>query len=127
MTRDQVASWIAAYERAWRAPGVAALGALFTADATYRQGPYEELVTGLPAIGAMWEAERDGPDEEFRMASEVVAVDGQAAVARIGVWYGDPIHQEYKDLWVMQFGSDGRCTSFEEWPFWPDQDSTANG
>jgi hypothetical protein len=126
MTRNQVTSWIAGYEQAWRAPGIAALDALFTPDATYRQGPYENLVTGLPAIGAMWEAEREGPDEEFRMAGEVIAVDGQAAVARVEVWYGNPVHQEYLDLWVMRFAADGRCVSFEEWPFWPEQGHTAS-
>ena len=38
MDREQVAGWVAAYERAWRAPGTAALAGLFTADAAYRQG-----------------------------------------------------------------------------------------
>jgi SnoaL-like domain len=127
MNRDQVASWIAGYEQAWRTPGTESLDGLFTRDASYRQGPYEERVTGLAAIEAMWEAERDGPDEVFRMASEVVAVDGDVAVAAVEVWYGDPVEQEYKDLWIMRFGPDGRCSSFEEWPFWPDQSSTAHG
>ena len=126
MTRDDVARWIAGYERAWRAAGTEGLEELFTRDAAYRQGPYEDPVTGLVEIEAMWEAERDGPDEEFRMASEVVAVDGPVAVARVEVWYGDPVEQEYRDLWVMRFGPDGRCASFEEWPFWPEQDYTAS-
>jgi ketosteroid isomerase-like protein len=119
MTRDQVAAWIAAYERAWRAPGTDALGDLFTADATYRQGPYDEPVAGLPAIARMWEAERAGPDELFEMTSEVVAVDGVAAVARLEVRYGDPLWQEWRDLWVMRFAGDGRCAEFEEWPIAP--------
>ena len=44
MTRGQVADWIAAYERAWRAPGTAALAGIFTEDAVYRQSPYTEPV-----------------------------------------------------------------------------------
>ena len=117
--RQRVADWIAAYERAWRTPGTEPLGALFTADATYLQGPYREPVAGLPAIARMWEAERDGPTEVFRMTSEIVAVDGDTAVARLEVWYGDPVTDEYRDLWIMRFAADGRCRAFEEWPFAP--------
>jgi ketosteroid isomerase-like protein len=123
--REQVAGWVAAYERAWRAPGTAALAGLFTQDAVYRQGPYDEPVTGLPAIARMWEAERDGPGEVFRMTSDIIAVEGATAVVRMEVFYGDPVHQEYRDLWVVRFADDGRCVSFEEWPFWPEQPHAA--
>jgi ketosteroid isomerase-like protein len=119
MGRDQVSGWIADYERAWRSPGTEALAALFTADASYLQGPYREPVVGLPAIARMWEDERAGPAEVFQMTSEIVAVDGDTAVARIEVRYGDPVDQEYLDLWIMRFAADGRCRSFEEWPFSP--------
>jgi hypothetical protein len=117
--RDGVGEWVAGYERAWRSPGTAALAGLFTADATYQQGPYDEQVAGLAAIGRMWEAERAGPDEVFRMTSEVVAVDGDTAVVRMEVLYGDPVQQEFRDLWVIRFAADGRCAAFEEWPFSP--------
>jgi ketosteroid isomerase-like protein len=118
---DQIMSWVAAYERAWRTPGTEALAGLFTPDATYRMSPYDQAVTGLPAIGRLWEAERDGPDEVFRMERELVAADGDIAVLRIEVWYGDPVRQEYRDLWIVRFAPDGRCAAFEEWPFWPAQ------
>jgi ketosteroid isomerase-like protein len=121
VTRQEAAQWVAAYERAWRAPGTGALAGIFTDDAVYRQGPYEEPVTGLPAIAAMWEAERDGPAEVFQMTSEVVAVDADTAVIRAEVRYGDPVHQEYRDLWILRFAADGRCAWFEEWPHWPGQ------
>jgi hypothetical protein len=127
MTREDVARWIAGYELAWRAPGTETLGDLFTRDASYRPGPYEDWITGLAAIEVMWDAERDGPDEAFLMTSEVLAVDGPTAVARVEVWYGDPVEQEYRDLWVMRFAADGLCESFEEWPFWPEQSTVASG
>ncbi|HEX2356567.1 MAG TPA: nuclear transport factor 2 family protein [Micromonosporaceae bacterium] len=121
MDRDSVAAWIADYERAWRTPGTDGLAALFTQDATYSQRPYREPVVGLPAIARMWEAEREGADEAFRMTSEVLAVDGDTAVVRVEVWYGQPVTQEYRDLWVMRFAGDGRCRHYEEWPFWPER------
>jgi hypothetical protein len=114
-----VARWIAAYEAAWRAPGTGGLARIFTPDATYRQRPYDEPVVGLPAIARMWEAEREGPDEAFHMASEIIAVDGAAAVVRVRVLYGHPVTQEWRDLWLVRFAPDGRCAAFEEWPFAP--------
>ena len=67
----------------------------------------------------MWEAERLGPDEEFEMTSEVVAVEGDTGVARIEVRYGAPKDKDYRDLWIVSLDDDGRCFHFEEWPFWP--------
>lgn len=124
--RARVAAWIDAYERAWRTVGAEPLERLFTADASYLQGPYLDPVVGLDAIGRMWEAEREGSDEAFTMASEILAVDGDVAVARIEVTYGEPVTQEFLDLWLMWFAPDGRCRQFEEWPFWPGRPTAAN-
>ncbi|MFG1901144.1 YybH family protein [Micromonospora carbonacea] len=119
MDRKHVDDWLAAYERAWRTPGTDPLVTIFTEDASYQQGPYWTSVVGLPAIARMWEKQRMGPDEVFEMTRGIVAVDGDTAVSRHEVRYGDPVGQEYRDLWVVRFADDGRCRSFEEWPFWP--------
>ena len=116
--------WIDAYEEAWRTPGSAALARLFTDRAVYLQSPYAQPVVGLAAIGDMWDAERDGPDEPFTFTREVVAVDGPVGVARVEVGYGAPVSQEDRNLWVVQVGPDGRAERFEEWPFWPSKGAT---
>jgi hypothetical protein len=121
MDRVQVEQWVTAYERAWRSAGTGGLGDLFSADASYLVSPWARPVVGLPAIADLWEAERDGPDEAFTLASEVVAVDGDTAVVRLAVEYGSRATSRWRDLWVLRFDADGRCTSFEEWPFAPDQ------
>jgi len=118
--RAQVSQWLAGYEAAWRAAGTGGLAGLFTEGATYLQSPYGQPVTGLDAIGRMWEAEREGPDEVFTLATGILAVDGQVAVVRAEVRYGDPPTQEYRDLWVIRFAGDGRCAWFEEWPYAPE-------
>jgi len=110
---------VAGYEAAWRAPGTDGLATLFTPDASYLQSPYEQPVTGLNAIRRMWENEREGPDEVFTLATEIVAVDGPVAVVRADVSYAGPPRQEYRDLWIIRLASDGRCHWFEEWPYWP--------
>jgi ketosteroid isomerase-like protein len=121
ISRAQIEDWVARYEHAWRTAGADPLRELFTEDATYRMSPYEEPFVGSARIAEMWEAERKGPDEVFRMVSEVVAVDGDTAVIRVEVGYGDPVDREYRDLWVIRFAEDGRALGFEEWPFWPGQ------
>jgi ketosteroid isomerase-like protein len=125
--RSAVRRWLAGYEAAWRAPGTESLAGLFASDAIYLQSPYEQPVTGLDAIGRMWEDEREGPEEIFTLATEILAVDGPVAVVRAEVCYGDPPRQEYRDLWVIRLADDGRCTWFEEWPYWPGLSHAAHG
>jgi ketosteroid isomerase-like protein len=123
--RATVGRWLSGYEDAWRAPGTAPLAALFTEDAQYLVSPYAEPVAGLTAIGKMWERERESPDEVFTLSTDILAVDGPVAVVRTEVRYGDPVQQEYRDLWVLRLGGDGRCSWFEEWPFWPGRPRSA--
>ncbi len=127
VTREHVLSWLERYERAWRTPGTAPLREIFSEDASYQLAPYEQPIAGLDAIASMWERERESPDEQFTMASEIVAVQDDTAVARVEVHYGGPPPREYRDLWIVRFDEGGRCVVFEEWPFWPDQARIAPG
>ena len=117
--RQRVVEWVAAYEHAWRAAGTATLADVFAPDVTYTPSPWAEPLRGLPALERFWESEREGPDEPFRMTSELVAVDGPTAVVRVEVHYGDG--ERWRDLWIVTFDADGRCRAFEEWPFAPGQ------
>ena len=54
-------------------------------------------------------------------------IGGLTAVVRAEVRYGDPVGQEYRDLWVIRFVGDGRCDWFEEWPYWPGRPYAARG
>jgi ketosteroid isomerase-like protein len=113
---EQVLAWVAGYERAWREGDLDAVGALFTEDARYLRSPYHDPDIGYDAIRAFW---LEDDDEVFTMTAEVVAVEGSRAVVRLEVRYGDPVSQEYRDLWVLEFAADGRVEHYEEWPFWP--------
>ena len=120
--RAAVSAWVEGYERAWRTAGTDALAALFTDDATYSMDPYRAAVAGRAAIDALWERERAGADEPFTMTWELVAVEGDTGVVRVEVAYHDSGNQ-FRDLWIVHFAADGRCSAFEEWPFWPHKDS----
>lgn len=125
LDRARVEVWIDGYERAWRTAGTELLASLFTAGATYGMSPYVQPAVGLGQIAELWERERQGPEEEFEMAHEIVALEGVTAVVRVEVQYGGPERLEYRDLWIARFDPDGRCCEFEEWPFWPGQQIAA--
>jgi hypothetical protein len=73
-------------------------------------------MVGHAAIKDFW---LDDDDDVFTMHASPVAVEGRDAVVRVLVEYGDPVRQEYRDLWVLRFGADGRVEDFEEWAYWP--------
>jgi ketosteroid isomerase-like protein len=114
--RGEVMQWVAGYERAWRDGDVDAVTGLFTEDARYRPSPYDEAEVGHAAIQAFW---RDDEGQTFTVRAQPVAVEGRDAVVRLEVRYGDPVRQEYRDLWVLRFAADGRVEDFEEWAYWP--------
>ena len=116
MTRADVMRWVVGYEQAWRDGDLEAVETLFTEEARYRPSPYDESEVGQDAIKAFW---LDDEGEVFTVEAEPVAVEGRDAVVRVKVVYGDPVRQEYLDLWVIRFAEDGRAEDFEEWAYWP--------
>lgn len=116
MNREDVMRWVASYERAWRDGDVDAVESLFSEHAAYRASPYEASEVGHGAIKAFW---LDDEGESFTMDAALIAMDGDNAVVRVEVRYGDPVRQEYRDLWVLRFAEDGRVADFEEWAYWP--------
>ena len=121
MDQTAVEKWVADYERIWRTPGTVLLAELFEPAASYLPSPWAQPLEGLDAIARFWEAERVSADEEFTMSSEVVMVHAHQAVVRVMVGYGAQAQRPWRDLWLLRFAEDGRCSSFEEWPFAPDQ------
>ncbi len=124
MERAGVMAWVAAYEQVWREGDLDGVASLFSEDVRYLTSPYAEPLVGLDAVRASW---LDDEGQTFTAAAEPVAVEGNWAVVRVLVRYGDPVRQEYTDLWVLEFADDGRVSLFEEWPYWPDKPSVADG
>ena len=120
MDHDDVRQWVARYETAWRSPSTEMVCELFTDKATYLASPWKDPIVGLGDIAKFWEAERDGPEEQFHMASQIVAVEGDTAVVRVQVDYESASASRWRDLWVLRL-EDGLCSVFEEWPFAPGQ------
>jgi hypothetical protein len=114
--------WVAEYERAWREGALSGVTRLFTEDVRYRLSPYKESKVGHAEIQAFW---GDDVGRTFSVTAEPVAVEGRDAVVRLEVRYLDPVPQDYRDLWILRFATDGRVEDFEEWAYWPDKPYTA--
>lgn len=115
--RQRVADWLDAYVRAWDSNDAAAIGELFSADATYAYDPWSQPLQGRAAIVDAWLGNPDPPGS-FRAAYEPLAVDGDLAVATGRSRYldsdGSPA-REYHNCFVLRFDGDGRCATFTEW------------
>ena len=123
MTRDEVMRWVRAYEEGWRSEDRTAVERLFTENAQYLRSPYASPLEGHPTIRDFW-VDDDEDGSVFTMTAEPLAVEGSTAVVRVEVRYGEPVTQEYRDLWVLRFAADGRVQHFEEWAYWPEKPYT---
>ena len=121
--REAVTRWVGDYERAWREDDADAVETLFTQNATYRRSPYEPSATGHEAIKAFW---LEDAGRTFSMDAMVLAVENEVAVVRVDVFYRTPVEREYRDLWLLRFGADGRVADFEEWAYWPGKPYSAD-
>ncbi len=112
--------WLDDYVEAWRTYDEEAIGALFSADASYRYHPWDEgddVVEGRAAIVAHWLEEKDEPgswNAEYRPW----AIDEDRAVA-VGVSRylaadGASVEREYHNVFLCRFDADGLCREFTE-------------
>jgi hypothetical protein len=124
LTKDVVATWLEAHDAAWRAAEPDAIADLFTDNAVYHLGPFDESWRGLAgpfrgrdAIAAGWLA--GGIEgEQFQVESEILAIDGQRAVVRRRITYleaDSSIESQWDTCWVVDFDETGRCIEYREW------------
>jgi ketosteroid isomerase-like protein len=114
MTEERLQAWLDAYIAAWRSYDPAAIGALFTDDATYAYHPYdsgEDVLRGRDAIVANW---IDGQDEPGSWTAEYrpLMIDGDRAIAVGHTAY--TAGEVFDNLWELRFDGD-RCAAYVEW------------
>lgn len=112
MTSEQVQTWLDAYVAAWRSYDRAAIGDLFSEDASYAYYPYEEPLRGREAIVDSWLEDRDEPDS-WEASYAPLLIAGDQAIATGESTYANG--KRYSNLWVMRFDDDGRCSEYVEW------------
>ena len=104
--------WLDRYIAAWRSGDPAEIGDLFSADARYSYGPYQDPVVGREAIVASWTDEPDAPGS-WEADYRPMVIAGDAAVATGESRYADG--RTYSNVFACRFDGDGRCTDFREW------------
>jgi ketosteroid isomerase-like protein len=113
LTRDRIQAWLDAYVEAWRTYDPAAIGDLFTEDATYVYHPYDpEPLRGRDAIVADWLDDRDEPGS-WSATYEPLLIEADRAVTTGETRYADG--RTFSNLFTLRFAHDGRCAEFVEW------------
>jgi hypothetical protein len=111
--------WLDRYVAAWTSYDPQAIGALFSADATYRYHPEDEPVKGRDAIVADWLQDPDQPGEyDARYAPLAIDPTNGNHVAsgwsRYFTSTGD-LKDEYWNIYLVTFDDAMQASSFTEW------------
>ena len=117
MDRQAFQGWLDRYVEAWKSYDPQQIGDLFSEDATYRYHPQDEPEKGSGEIVAAW---LDGPDEKgtYDARYEPLAIDGDVHVAQGWSRYFNAdgsTRDEYMNIYICHFDSEGRCTEFIEY------------
>jgi hypothetical protein len=125
ITHEHVQRWIDAYAKAWETYAPEDIGTLFTDDAEYRWHPADDPEKGRDTIVFAWlhpggnASSRDKPGT-YAMDVKPYAVEGNKAVA-VGIctYWTDTSRSKvariYYNNWLLEFGPDGKCSSFTEY------------
>ena len=111
--------WLDRYVAAWKSYDAQAIGALFSADATYRYHPEDDPVKGRDAIVADWLQDPDQPGEyDARYAPLAIDATNGNHVASGWSRYvtsGGDLKDEYWNIYLVTFDEARQATSFTEW------------
>ena len=117
MNSDSFKTWLDAYGRAWENRDPQAAVKLFTADATYRETPFDETMCGREAISEYWSNETRA-QEDIKFSCEILAVSEQKGIARWKVSLvriPSKSQVKFDGIFVVYFNAENLCTVFEEW------------
>jgi hypothetical protein len=113
MDQKGVESWVEGYVRAWNTNDPGEIGQLFSAEAIYYTGPFDEPWQGREAIITNWLNRKDEAGK-FDFRYQVLAVTADLGIVRGWTRYVEPV-REYSNLWLIRFDDQGRCAEFTEW------------
>ena len=112
---DALATWLEAYEKAWEERDPRAAADLFTEDAVYAWGPFEEPMRGREAIRARW-AEVTSAQSNVDFGFEPLGVLDAGGVARWWCSFDVPsLRIELNGIFLVVLTEEGLCSDFREW------------
>jgi uncharacterized protein (TIGR02246 family) len=113
MDRDRVRDWVERYVEAWNSNHPGNIESLFTENAVYLTGPFDEPWEGLDTIVEQWLARKDEPGDTL-FDYEVIAVDGDLGVVE-GVTHYRSTGEVFGNLWLIRLDAGGRCSRYTEY------------
>jgi hypothetical protein len=119
MDKEVFQGWLDRYIEAWRSYDPAAIGDLFSEEATIHYNPYtSDVVRGREAIVNDWLGGRDEPGS-WRASYSAVACDGDVCVATGTSEYltadRSAVDKIYYNAFICQFDGEGRCKGYTEY------------
>src|SRR5262249_25093932 len=122
LSQTLFAEWLRRYEAAWETRDPASAMAIFTADATYRETPFEAPMAGRAAIGDYWRAQVEACQDNVDFSFAVLEIDGDIGFARWRSrfdWRPTGRRLELEGIFRCRFRlggpEDGLCCLLEEW------------
>ena len=115
--KSAFAAWLDGYKAAWENRDPQRAADLFSDDATYRETPVDERVTGKAAIAADW-AKAVAGQSDVNFIYDVIACEGDEGVCRWHVAFNGVPGGERIDLdgiFRCRFASEDKVDRFEEW------------
>ena len=110
-------AWLGRYRAAWESRDAERAASLFTADASYRETPFDAPMRGLEGVREYWiRVTADQRDVQFQ--AKPIAVSGNTGIAEWKATFklassGTTI--DLDGVFVLDFGADGLCSSLREW------------
>jgi uncharacterized protein (TIGR02246 family) len=117
MDANMLKDWLDRYQEAWRTDDPAIIRELFTPDAVYVPGPFEEPWSGLDEIVEGW-LEMSDSDQDWDFKYGVVALSTEVAVVQGWTTYrarGGIPERDFSNIWLIWFAPGGRVREFREW------------
>jgi hypothetical protein len=111
--KQVVRNWIEGYIKAWESNDPGQIGALFSDQALYYTGPFDEPWQGRDGIVAGWLKRKDAPGT-YSFRYEVLSAGDDVGIVRGWTEYFDP-KREYSNIWLIRFDDQNRSKEFTEW------------
>lgn len=110
---ERLDTWMDKYVLAWSSNETEHIEDLFTEDAVYDPQTEDGEWDGLDEIITRWQEIDDSEDNWDFEWQPVVETDELAVVKGRTNYFDPPI--SYRNLFIIRFAEDGRCSDFTEW------------
>src|SRR5687768_1754950 len=112
---SSISEWIERYQSAARSDDPNEIAALFTEDAEYHTGPFDEPWRGRDEIVRNW-IDRGDSGLEWEFDYEIMAADGHRYVIEGHTNYSSPHYRHsFSNVWMIDLAEGGRASLFREW------------